>query len=244
MKMLLKWYVIIAVALVFLSVMACSQRESQSEQQFPYLCDKMKKYIEQAQAVASDLEDFNWNEFSDVGILCLPEGICPVGSLPIVEKKSVNGEALERWSSLVERLPFPGTAKTYSVQCASCLKLASEVCSNSPYNESTARMPEAEELTLTQWQGLCSQLQSALQGAEYLTLRDKTIAVDYTFPHLFACFTDSDERVKQKYLDKFIAKSDEYIQLHGELIHNIQQAEQLASELANWQSTPQGPEQQ
>ena len=240
--MRLKWYAIIAVALVFLSVMACSQQQGQPEQQFPYLCDKMKKYIEQAQAVASDLEDFNWNEFSDIGILCLPEGICPVGSLPIVEKKSVNGEALERWISLVERLPFPETAKTYSVQCAGCLELASEVCSNSPYTESATRMPEAEELMLTQWQELCSRLQSALQGAEYLAFRNKTIAAEYTFPQLFAYFTDSDEGVKQKYLDKFIAKSDKYIQLHGELIHNIQQAEQLASELANWQSTLQGPE--
>jgi hypothetical protein len=103
-------------------------------------------------------------------------------------------------------------------------------------------MPEAEEVTLTQWQELCSQLQSALQGAEYLAFRDKTIAAECTFPQLFAYFTDSDEGVKQKYLDKFVAKSDRYIQLHDELINNIQQAEQLASELANWQFSPQGPE--
>ena len=240
--MRLKWYVIIAVALALLSAMACSQREGQPEQQFSYLCDKMKECIEQAQAMASDLEDFNWNEFSDVGILCPPKGICPVGSLPIVEKKSVTAEALERWVPLVERLPFPQTAKTYSIQCASCLKLANEVCSNSPYNELQARITEAEELTLTQWQELCSQLQSALQGAEYLAFRDKTIAADYTFSQILTYFTDSDEGVKQKYLDKFIAKFDKYIQLQDELINNIQQAEQLASELADWQSSPQGPE--
>src|SRR4030065_815893 len=118
MEMRLKWYDIIAVALVLLPVMACSQ----PEQELLDPCDEMKKYIEQAQAMALDLEDFNWNEFYDVGILCPPEGICPVGSLPIVEKKSVNGEALERWVPLVERLPFPETANTYSVQCASCLE--------------------------------------------------------------------------------------------------------------------------
>ncbi|MFC2050511.1 hypothetical protein ACFLTN_04995 [Chloroflexota bacterium] len=240
--MRLKWYVIIAVVLALLSAMACSQRGGQPEQQFSYLCDKMKESIEQAQAVASDLEDFNWNEFSDVGILCPPKGICPVGSLPIVEKKSVTEETLERWVPLVERLPFSQTARTYSVQCASCLELANEVCSNSPYNGSKARMPEAEEVTLTQWQELCSQLQSALQGAEYLAFRDKTIAAEHTFPQLFAYFTDSDEAVKQKYLDKFIAEFDKYIKLQDELINNIQQAEQLASELANWQFSPQGPE--
>ncbi|MBM3142203.1 MAG: hypothetical protein FJ005_04030 [Chloroflexi bacterium] len=244
MKMRLRWYAIIAVALVLLSVAACSQRERQPEQQFLDPCDKMKKYIEQAQAIASDLEDFNWNEFSNIGILCPPKGICPVGSLPIVEKSSVTEETLERWVPLAERLPSPQTAKTYSVQCNNCLKLASEVCSRRPYNESQTRTLEAEKLTVTQWQELCSQLQSALQGAEYLAFRDKTIAAEYTFPQLFAYFTDSDEKVKQKYFTKFIAKSDKYIQLHGELIRNIQQAEQLTSELANWQFSSQRLEEQ
>jgi len=242
--MRLRWYVIMAVALVLMPVTACSQREGQPEQQFLDLCDKMKKYIEQAQAIASGLEDFNWNEFSNVGILCPPKGICPVGSLPIVEKSSVTGELMERWVPLAERLPSPQTAKTYSLQCASCLKLASEVCSNSPYNESQTRTLEAEKLTLTQWQELFGQLQSALTGAEYLAFRDKTIAADYTFPQLLAYFTGSDVKIKQKYLDKFMAKSDKYTQLHDELIHNIQQAEQVAIELANWQFSPQGPEEQ
>jgi len=242
MKIRLKWYAIIAAALALMSVMACNQRESQPEQQFSYLCDQMTECIEQAQAIASDLEDFDWNEFSDVGILCPPRGICPVGSLPIVEKKSVTEETLERWVPLVERLPFPQTANTYSVHCANCLELASDVCSNSPYNESQASMTEAEEPVLTEWQELCSELQSALQGTEYVVFKNKTIAADYTFPQLFQYFTDSDEEVKQKYLDKFMAESDEYIQLHADLVDNIQQAEQLASELANWQSSPQGPE--
>jgi hypothetical protein len=241
MKMWLKWYAIIAVALVLLPVMACGQRV---EQQFTDPCDKMKNYIEQAQVIASDLEDFGWSEFSHIGILCPPKGICPVGSLPIVEKSSVSGELMERWAPLVERLPSPQTAKTYSVQCASCLKLAKEVCSNSPYNESQASMPEAEKLTLSQWQELCGQLQSALQGAEYSVSRDKTIAADYTFPQLVAYFNASDEQIKQKYLNKFMAESDKYIKLHAELINSIQQAEQVASELANWQSSPQGPEKQ
>lgn len=242
--MRLRWYAIIAVALVLLSVPACSQREGQPEQQFLDPCDKMKKYIEQAQAIASDLEDFNWNEFSNIGLLCPPKGICPVGSLPIVEKSSITGETLERWVPLAERLPSPQTAKTYSVQCNNCLKLASGVCSRRPYNESQTRTLEAEKLTVTQWQELCGQLQSALQGAEYLAFRDKTIAAEYTFPQLLAYFTDSDERVKQKYFTKFMTKSDKYIQLHDELIHNIQQAEQLTSELANWQFSSQRLEEQ
>jgi hypothetical protein len=242
MKIRLRWYVIISAALALISVMACGQREGQPEQQTSYLCDEMKECIEQAQAIASDLEDFNWNEFSDVGILCPPWGICPVGSLPIVEKKSLTEETLERWVPLIERLPFPQTAMTYSVHCANCLEIDDDVCSSSPYNESQASMTEAEELALTEWQELCSELQSALQGTEYVVFKNKTIAADYTFPQLFEYFTGSDEEVKRKYLDKFMAKSDEYIQLHADLINNIQQAEQLASELGNWQSSPQGPE--
>jgi hypothetical protein len=240
----LKWHAIIVVALLLLPVTACSQPESQPEQQFSYLCCEMEKYIEQAQAIASDLENFNWNQFVDIGVLCPPEGVCPVVSLPIVEKKTVTGESLERWVPLVERLPFPETAKTYSVQCASCLKLASEVCSNSPYNESKTRTTETEELTLAQWQDLCSQLQSALQGAGYLVSRNMTVFSDYTLPQLLVYFDSSDEVVKQKYFNRFMAKSDKYIQLHAELINNIQQAEQLSSDLANWQSSSQITEEQ
>jgi hypothetical protein len=242
MKMRLKWYAIIAVALVLLPVMACSQREGQPEQQFTDPCDKMENYIEQAQGIASDLEDFNWSEFSHIGVLYPPKGLCPTGSLPIVEQSSVTGELMERWVPLAERLPSPQTARTYSVQCASCLKLAREVCSNIPYSESQTRMSEAEKLTLTQWQELCGQLQSALHGAEYSASRDKTIASDYTFPQLVSYFNASDERIKQKYLNKFVEESDKYIQLHAEMINNIQQAEQVASELSNWQFSPQGPE--
>jgi len=231
MKIPLKWFSVISLTFILLSVMACSQQKEQLDPQFLNPCDKMKHYIEQAQAIASDLENFNWNEFSKVGILCPPEGICPVGSLPIVEKGSVPKEFLERWVPLAEQLPSPQTANIYSIQCASCLKLAIEVCSSSPYNEAQTLMPEAEKLTVTQWQELSGQLQSALMGAEYLVSRDKTVATEYTFPKLLAYFTDSDEKIKQKYLTRFMSKSDKYIQLHDELIHNIQQAEQVAIEL-------------
>jgi hypothetical protein len=240
MKMQLKWYPILAVALVLLSVMACNQRELQPEQGFLSQCDKVKKHIEQAQAIASDLEDLNWSEFSQIGIVIPPEGMCSVGTVPIVEKSSVTGEALKNWVSLAEQLPSPQTAKTYSIQCNNCLKLAADFCLRSPYNESQTRLPEAEKVTVSQWQELCSQMQSALQGAEYLVSKNKTIFADYTFPKLLTYFTASDEQIKQDYLNRFMTESDKYIQLHDELIYNIQQAKQVAIELANWQSSPQG----
>ena len=232
--MQLKWRAIIAIGLIILSVAACSQRYGQLEQQFLEPCVKMKNYIEQAQVIASDLENFIWDEFSNIGILCPPEGICPVGNLPIVEKSSANEEFIKRWVPLADRLPSPETAKVYSVQCANCLKLADELCSHSPYIEPQTPTAGTENLTLTQWQELCDQLQSALIGAEYLVFRDNTIAAEYTFPQLLAYFTDSDEKIKQKYLNKFVAKSDEYIRLHVDLVNNIQKAEQAVSELASY----------
>jgi hypothetical protein len=159
-----------------------------------------------------------------------------VGNLPIVEKDSVDKKLADRVVPLPEGLPSPKTAETYYVQCDNCLKLAIRFCSQSPYNQGAGTA--GSENATAQWQQLCSQLLSALQGAEYLASRDKSIAADYTFPKLFAYFTASDENVKQKYLDKFTAKSDEYIKLHDELIHNIQQAEQTATDLSNWQFSP------
>jgi hypothetical protein len=234
-----KLYIITIVVMFLISFVACNQPASEPQQQFFNKCEGMRKNIEQAQSIASELEHFNWSEFAAIGILCPPQGICPVGNLPIVEKASVAKELMDRVVPLPERLPSPKTAETYSVQCDSCLTLATEVCSHSPYNQSQDSTTGAEKFTLAQWQESCNQLQSALQGAEYLAFRDKTIAADYTFPQLLAYFTASEEKVKQKYLEKFTAKSDEYVRLHDELIHNVQQARQTAVDLSNWQFTPQ-----
>jgi hypothetical protein len=236
-KMKFRSHIVITAAILF-SFAACSRPVSQPGQEFFEQCDQMQKNIEQAQAIASELQHFDWNEFSAIGILYPPGGICPVGNLPIVEKASVVKELVDRVVPLPERLPSPKTAETYSVQCDNCLKLAREVCLHSPYNESLASAAGPEKITLAQWQESCSQLQSALQGAEYLASRDKTIAADYTFPQLLAYFTASEEKVKQKYLNKFIAKTDEYIKLHDELIHNVQQASQTTMDLSNWQFSP------
>jgi hypothetical protein len=233
-----KLHTIIIVAALFILFAACSQPISQPEQTFFNQCDQMQQNIKQAQSIALELEHFNWDEFSDIGILCPPQGICPVGDLPIVEKASLDKKLLNRVVALPERLPSPKTAETYLVQCDNCLKLAREVCSNSPYIESQANTAGSENIT-AQWQQLCGQLQSALQGAEYLASRDKTIAADYTFPQLLAYFTASDKNVKQKYLEKYTAKSDEYIKLHDELIRNMQQARQTIVDLSNWQFNPQ-----
>jgi hypothetical protein len=240
MKKKFTFFTGIAFILILTSASACNQPVSQPISQpgneFFDRCDQMEKNIEQAQSIALQLQNFSWDEFSEIGILCPPQGICPVGNLPIVEKASLDKQLLDRVVPVTEGLPNPHTAETYSVQCASCLNLAREVCSNSPYSKTQV---EGSDNITAQWQELCGQLQSALQGAEYLASRDKTIAADYTFPKLFAYFSASDEKVKQKYLEKFTARSDEYIKLHEDFIQNMQEAEQTAIDLSNWHFTSQ-----
>jgi hypothetical protein len=197
----------------------------------------MRVNIERAQAIASELQKFNWEEFNGIGVLCPPAGICPVGNLPIVEKASVDKELAERLVPLPEQLPSPTTADTYSVHLAGCLKLVSELCASSPYSQQAGA--EVSENITARWQQRCSQLQSALQGAEYPVFRDKTIAADYTFPKLLADFTASEEQVKQKYLERFTARTDDYIRLHDELIRNVRQAEETTIEMSGWSFSPQ-----
>jgi hypothetical protein len=232
MKKKVTFFMTTAFFLILTLFPGCNQSTSRQGNEFSNLCDRMQKNIKQGQSIASELEKFKWDEFSEIGILCPPQGICPVGNLPIVEKASIDKNLADRVVDLASQLPNPKTAETYSVQCANCLSLAREVCSNNPYSEIPAN--ESDNVT-ARWQQLCSQLQSALQGAEYLASRDKTIAADYTFPKLFAYFTASDEKVKHKYLEKFTARSDEYIKLHDDLIRNMQEAEQAAIDLSNWQ---------
>jgi hypothetical protein len=228
----------VILSLLPISALACTRPANQVEPELFARCDQMRINIERAQAIASQLQNFDWEEFAAIGILYPPAGICPVGNLPIVETDSVAKELADRVVPLPEQLPLPKTAEIYSIQCASCLELATQLCSNNLTGKSPASAMGSENITAL-WQQACSQLQSALQGAEYQAYRDKTIAADYTFPKLLAYFTASDEKVKRKYLDKFMARSDEYIKLHDEFIKNMQQAEETAIDLSSWQSSPQ-----
>jgi len=228
--------VLMIALLVFLSFAGCGRPVSQPDTEFFSKCQQIQKNIEKAKSIASELQHFRWDEFSGVGVLCPPEGICPVGNLPMVEKASVDKTLADRVASLSEYLPNPKMAETYSVQCTNCLRLAEELCSNSPYDRPP---PSASENITAEWQESCSQLQSALQGAEYMVSRDRTIDAEYVFPELLAYFSASDEKIKQKYLEKFTAKTDEFIKMNDELIRNIHEANETVTDLFNWQFTPQ-----
>ncbi len=234
--MKLKLFFAMTMAVVLISFAACSQPASQPQTESPGYCDRTQENLREAQRIALRLQHFDWDEFSDIGILYPPPGICPVGNLPIVEKSSVDSGQLSQVVDLLQGLPSPTTAETYSIQCDSCLKLAREVCSNIPANGETTNSDVAAK-----WQQSCAQLISALQGAEYLASRDKSIVADYAFPKLFAYFTASDEKIKQKYLDKFMVKSDEYIGLYNDFIRNVQSARQAVIDLSGYSSGPDEP---
>jgi len=234
--MKLKLFFALTMAIILISFAACSQPAAQPQAETPGYCDRIQENLKEAQRIAVQLQHFEWDEFSGIGILYPPAGICPVGNLPIVEKRSVDSEQISQVVDLLQGLPSPTTAETYSIQCDSCLKLAREVCSNGPYHAETA----GSDVT-AQWQQSCSQLTSALQGAEYLASRDKSIVADYAFPKLFAYFTASDEKIKQKYLDKFTARSDEYLRLYDDFIRNMQGARQAVIDLPGYNPGPEAP---
>jgi hypothetical protein len=245
MAMQFKGYAFLAVALVLLSAAACSQikepTEGPAEKPPSDGCSAAQYYIERAQAITSNLEDFDWKEFSEIGIVCPPQGMCSVSAVPIVEEKSVTGEALTRWTSVAALLPSQETVKIYRIQCDNCLKLAGELCQLDPGNEPATEASQSDNLTVSHWQEQCSQLQSALRGAEYLISKNKTIAQDYTFPLVITYFTDSDEQIKRDYLDRFVTESSKYVELQAEMIQEIRQAQQVTDKLAGGQpSSPEG----
>jgi len=223
---------LIITAFLASALTACNYQASQpaghNQNESLSACDRIQKNITEAQSIALELKHFDWSEFSDVGILYPPSGVCPVGELPVVERSSVEPELRPRVVGLLDGLPSPTTAETYSLQCGNSLKLAGVLCSGN-FAES---VPASENVTAS-WLQACAQLESALQGAEYLASRDRSIVADYALPKVFADFTVSDEKIKQKYLEKFTARTDEYIRLYDEFIRNMQDARQTVIDLSN-----------
>ncbi len=92
----------------------------------------------------------------------------------------------------------------------------------------------SDNSTLTQWQELCGQLGSNLQGAASLTSNYRNTN-SYVVAKLEEGINSSEPVIKQKYLEKFQSKSAKYLSLLDELIKNLQQAEQATLQLTNWQ---------
>ncbi len=192
----------------------------------PELCDEVNNNIVKAQAVASELMEFKWDEFSAAGLLPPPGGVCALGDR-VGEREQFDASSGCKWITLPEMLPRPESAGVLVRYCEMSLDIAKKLKAERPSDNSTS--PQLQEL--------CRQLQSNLQGAEYLALNYKNTN-GYVLAQLEDGINNSDEAIKKKYLEKFQAKSREYISLLDDLINTLQQAEKTTSQLAGEQLSP------
>jgi hypothetical protein len=193
------------------------------EKKLPELYDEVNDSIEKARGIARELGAFNWNEFAAAGLLPPPGGMCSLGDR-VGEKAQFVASPGCKWVTLPEMLPRPESAGVLVRYCDISLEMAKKVRDNIPSDNST----------LTQWQELCGQLGSNLQGAASLASNYRNTN-GYVLTKLEEGINSSEPVIKQKYLEKFQSKSAKYLSLFDELIKNLQQAEQATLQLTNWQ---------
>lgn len=230
-------YTVLFITLALLSgslIVACSQAEPQSDEpEFLALHGEMVGHIESVQALASELEDFTWHGFDDIGVQAPPAGLCSLG-ICIVEKGKADLYDGAGWVPLSEMLPSAERAKLLQVYCDKCLDTADRLRSERPSGERGVGALETEKPEVSEWQELCRQLESTLRGAEYLATSYRNTA-EYQLAELEEAMGNSSTSVEEEYLEKFQSTSAEYIGLLDEVMYNLQQAEQASSQLARWQ---------
>jgi len=218
-------------------IVACSQAEPQSEEpEFLAVRGEMVGHIENVQALASELQDFTWRGFDDIGFQAPPAGCCGLG-ICIVEEGEGDMYGAGVWTPLTEMLPSAERAALLLLYCDKCLDMAERVMSKGPFGEPHAVVQKTEKPAVSEWQELCSQLESMLRGAEYLATNYRNTA-KYQLDEIEEGVANSSANVEEEYLEEFQSISAEYIGLLDEVIHNLQQAEQARSQLANWQFSP------
>ncbi len=187
----------------------------------PY--NAMKGYIKEARGITLQLNDFTWNEFGAIGLEAPPSEVCKLGER-VTAKGSSDESSGFKWIPLPEMLPRPESAGPLVLYCDMCLKMAEQIRLERPSDNSNA----------PQWLELCSQLQSTLKGAGHLATNYKNTN-EYVLTNIENSINNSDPTIKQKYLEKFKNKSAKYLSLLDDLIYNLQQAEQMLSQLSSGQ---------
>lgn len=185
----------------------------------PY--DALKRYIKQASITALKLNDFTWDEFFTIGLEAPPSEICRLGER-VTEKGAFKESKGFKWIPLPEMLPRPESARPFVLYCDMCLKMVEGVKPDMSSDGSTT----------PQWLALCSQLQSTLNGAQYLATNYKNTNT-YVLNNISNSINNSDSKLKQKYLEKFKNKSTKYLSLLEDLVNNLQLAEQALLQLTD-----------
>ena len=238
------WYTISLTVLALLPcslLTACGQPQHSAdglnqieERELPSLCNETIGYIENAHAVALELEDFKWSEFNTIGLLLPPAGLCAIGTC-VVEKQSVDRDSIERWVPVHQMLPSADAAKPLLVCYDKCLNMVNNVSAKCPYGERQTDVNETEEPMIAEWQELCSQLEAMLVATERLTLNHKNNK-EMDFDQIKEYMDNSDANISQKYLEKFQSRCTEYTNLIDEMIMNMRQARKtlkLLTEMTN-----------
>lgn len=138
-----------------------------------------------------------------------------------------------KWYSVSEVLPCKEAASPLLAQCDECIALATKVWSERPYKEPKTAVQKMQKLTISEWRELCHELESALRVA-----RNQATGVKSETYHLFTqvgqglSFVTS---IRERYLEEFRRQSAEYTDILDEVIHNLEQAELVASEVGNWE---------
>lgn len=256
-----KSYSILLVGLVLIlasSVAACVQPESQPEQESPYTAEELRQieeqeffelyseikgYIEHAHTLALGLQNFSWHQFANVGWSelnkygikrwTLVSQVLPPAEA--VKLSFLDEQPCELYSEVVsELLPSAQAIKQLLAQCDKCNALATKAWSKRPYKETQTVVQETEKLKIPEWRELCGELNSASAEAEHQAQNLRT-STEKLFIEIEDVFSNERPLVKARYLKSFQGKSAEYSEFLEEVIYNLQQAEQAASELRSWQ---------
>ena len=256
-----KPYSILLVGLVLIlasSVVVCDQPEGQpeqeplytakelrqiEEQEFFELYSEIKGYIGHAHTLTLGLQNFSWHQFANVGWSelnkygikrwTLISQVLPPAET--VKLSLLDEEPCELYSEVIsEVLPSAEAIKQLLAQCDECNALATKAWSKRPYKEPQTVVQEMEKLEIPEWRELCGELNSASAEAQHQAQNLKT-GTEKLFTEIEDVFSRERPLVKARYLKSFQGKSAEYSELLEEVIYNLQQAEQAASELRSWQ---------
>jgi len=236
MKQIRLWFsALMAGMLLVGSLTACAQQATKpaSEDRFLRKHGEMKVYIGKARLAATELENFTWIEFNEIGIESPPAGLCALGACVIKKEAAVSGSG-NKWTPLVDMLPRAESAKPLKIYCDQCLEMSTEIRTQKPTSDNITPAASADDPEVAQWQTKCRQLESTLRGAETLAT-NYARATEGTFKELNESFEKSDEKVKKQYQHKLQSRAREYIGLLDEMIRNLQYARSNLAEIAGWE---------
>lgn len=223
-----KRYLIVLTAVALLlssSMVACGQPEEESpyapeelrqieEQEFFELYQEMKSCIEHAHTLALGLQNFSWHQVN-------------------VAYYEIDKYGVKKWKTLKEIIESADIVNPLVSDCNKCYALAIKVWAESPYKEPQTAAQKMEKLAIGEWWGLCDQLESALVRAMLQASHTRNAPIFTSIRN--GIETSKETQVREIELEHFDTRLAEYRAIVDDVIDNLEQAKQAASELSSWQ---------